>query len=57
MVHERDYRYDACDSNSWCRLLMGIMYELDEALAEENAKRCGRYYATDYIARELGLFD
>lgn len=44
-------------SNDWCRKLMGIMDELDEALTEENAKRCGRYYATDYIARELGLFD
>jgi hypothetical protein len=44
-------------SNSWCRKLMGIMDELDKALTEENANRCGRYYATDYIARELGLFD
>lgn len=44
-------------SNDWCRKLMGIMDELDEALTEENATRCGRYYATDYIARELGLFD
>lgn len=54
---ERDWRYDNHYSNSWCRRLMGIMDELDEALTEENAKRCGRHYATDYIARELGLFD
>ena len=54
---ERDWRYDNRYSNSWCRRLMGIMDELDEALTEENAKRCGRYYATDYIARNLGLFD
>lgn len=54
---ERDWCYDKRFTNSWCRRLMGIMDELDEALTEENAKRCGRYYATDYIARELGLFD
>lgn len=44
-------------SNEWCRKLMGIMDELDQSLTEENANRCGRYYATDYIARELGIFD
>ena len=54
---EYDYSFDTRMTNSWCRKLMGIMDELDEALTEENAKRCGRYYATDYIARELGLFD
>ena len=54
---EHDYNWDRQYTNSWCRKLMGIMDELDEALTEENAKRCGRYYATDYIARELGLFD
>ena len=54
---EHDYNYDRQYTNSWCRRLMGIMDELDEALTEENAKRCGRYYATGYIARELGLFD
>ena len=43
-------------TNNWCRKLMGIMDELDEALTEENANRCGRYYATDYIAQKLGLF-
>lgn len=44
-------------SNEWCRKLMGIMDELDESLTDENAERCGHYYETDWLARELGLFD
>lgn len=44
-------------SNEWCRKLMGIMDELDEALTDENAKRCGQFYETDWLARELGLLD
>lgn len=43
--------------NLWCRQLMGIMDELDEALTEENAKRRGRYYEADHLACELGLLD
>lgn len=43
--------------NVWCRKLMGIMDELDEVLTEENAKRCGRFYEADHLARELGLLD
>lgn len=54
---EHEYQWDRMYSNSWCRKLMGIMDELDETLTEENAVRCAKYYATDYIARELGLFD
>lgn len=56
-IEHPDWTIESTVSNIWCRKLMGIMDELDEALTEENAKRCGRYYATDYIARELGLFD
>lgn len=44
-------------TNRWCRKLMGIMDELDEALTKENAARCGAYYEADLLARELGLFD
>lgn len=44
-------------SNRGCRLLMGIMDELDEALTDENAARCGRYYEIDWFARELGCFN
>lgn len=44
-------------SNEWCRKLMGIMDELDEALTSENAARAGRYYEADWLAQELGLFD
>ena len=33
------------------------MTELDTCLTTENATRSGRYYAADYIARHLGLFD
>lgn len=44
-------------TNGWCRKLMGIMDELDEALTEENVARCGAYYEADLLARELGLFD
>lgn len=54
---EHEYNYDRQFRNQWCRKLMGIMDELDTCLTTENATRCGRYYAADYIARELGLFD
>jgi hypothetical protein len=49
--------YSPSLSNEWCRKLMGIMDELDETLTDENAERCGYYYETDWLARELGLFD
>lgn len=54
---EHEYNYDRQFRNQWCRKLMGIMDELDTCLTTENATRCGRYYAADYIARHLGLFD
>lgn len=44
-------------SNQWCRKLMGMMDEWDVVLTTTNARKCGKYYMTDYIARELGLFD
>lgn len=44
--------------NTWLRRkLMGIMDELDVSITTENATRSGRYYAADYIAQALGLFD
>lgn len=54
---EKNPSYDTLLPNGWCRKLMGIMDELDETLTDENAERCGRYYETDWLARELGLFD
>jgi len=52
-----DWNWRRNFTNGWCRKLMGIMDELDEALTEENAARCGAYYEADLLARELGLFD
>jgi hypothetical protein len=52
-----DVNYGRGFTNGWCRKLMGILDELDEALTEENAARCGAYYEADLLARELGLFD
>lgn len=44
-------------TNKWCRQLMGMLDEWDAAFTRENAERCGLYYMTDHIARDLGLFD
>lgn len=44
-------------SNQWCRMLMGIMDELDAALTDDNAASSGAYYETYFIAQKLGLFD
>lgn len=43
-------------SNQWCRKLMGMMDEWDVMLTTANAHKCGKYYMTDYIAKDLGLF-
>lgn len=51
-----DWEYTECISNQWCRKLMGMMDEWDVMLTTTNAHECGKYYMTDYIARELGLF-
>jgi hypothetical protein len=52
-----DWAYTRGVSNQWCRKLMGMMDEWDVMLTTKNAHECGKYYMTDYIARELGLFD
>ena len=44
-------------TNKWCRQLMGMMDEWDVMLTDENAKHCGIYYMTGYIAQSMGLFD
>jgi len=54
---DSDWNWRRNFTNGWCRKLMGIMDELDEALTEENAACCGAYYEADLLARELGLFD
>ena len=52
-----DWENTGSVSNQWCRKLMGMMDEWDVMLTTANAHECGKYYMTDYIARELGLFD
>lgn len=52
-----DWQHTGMVSNQWCRKLMGMMDEWDTMLTTANAHECGKYYMTDYIARELGLFD
>jgi hypothetical protein len=56
-IGRSDWTYTRGVSNQWCRKLMGMMDEWDVMLTTENAHECGKYYMTDYIARELGLFD
>lgn len=51
-----DWEFMGSVSNQWCRKLMGMMDEWDVVLTTANAHKCGKYYMTDYIARELGLF-
>lgn len=56
-IANKDWGYTEFIPNQWCRKLMGMMDEWDKMLTTANAHKCGRYYMTDYIARELGLFD
>ena len=56
-ISGEDWSYTGSVSNQWCRKLMGMMDEWDVMLTTNNAHECGKYYMTDYIARELGLFD
>lgn len=56
-IENKDWGYTEFISNQWCRKLMGMMDEWDVMLTTTNAHKCGKYYMTDYIARELGLFD
>jgi len=56
-IENEDWGYTEFVSNQWCRKLMGMMDEWDVMLTTANAHKCGKYYMTYYIARELGLFD
>ena len=55
-IENKDWGYTEFISNQWCRKLMGMMDEWDVMLTTASAHECGKYYMTDYIARELGLF-